>query len=973
MKSSAPQTSGVGKKEPSLRQLRIAYGFGIILYIALAAAVIAFTVHRADQGLRENLLVSAHLVGDGLDPVTVKNLTQGSEAEKQIARQEIQKQLSRSVLASERFAYIYIMSRDEDGGVYFLIDAQRPEEDTPPTPYGEPYPEASDELKAIFDNGTEFVEGPAEDRWGKWVSPLIPLRDPENGEIFAILGIDISAKDWTLYLAGTAALPGLLFLLVGFLVISLKRSQVNRIILRRSNKELVNAKEGLLKKDELQQLLVHISRKFINMPLNSIDQQIDISLGELGKFIGADRVYIFDYHLDQGICINTYEWCGENISPHIDQLQAVPTDSIIGWVDTYQKREPIYIPDVSALTEKDPTKQVLEPQGINSLITVPLVDQGECLGFVGLDAVRSHRSYSADEQQLLFVFAEMLVNVRNRQKADEELRTTNEELKNQTRLAKDMATEAERANRAKSSFLAAMSHEIRTPLNSVIGMTSLLLNSKLDAEQADYTNTIRTSGDALLSVINDILDFSKIESDRLELEETEFSLEDCIFEPLEIMMSDARAKNISIAANLDPNCPSQCIGDSARIRQILLNLVSNAIRFSYPGSFVSIDANVRVLKGDSARLTIEVKDDGIGISKEAQKNLFQPFMQADTSITRKHGGTGLGLAISRRLAHLMKGDLTFESEPRAGARFKLDVPIKAIDANKALFEKPQESNWDEKSLLLLSECVADQKQFEGLAAFTGIKVQNSVSLADTLEKIEKPSAFQWLVIDESMIHEPESEALFTRLAEITTLPRLILLHVAGDREVSALIKSDSGDKSSWSTRVQKCLIRPVRPSTLLENLSLELRPVGSSAKKDRSQAAHHISDKLAKECPISILVVEDNKLNQMMMQRILGKMGFTVKVVEDGEKAVHVAAEENYDLILMDMEMPVMDGLTATRRIRSDNNKTHQPVIVALTANVLSQSRQECLDSGMDDFLSKPLRVSECADVIRKTANGGYR
>jgi signal transduction histidine kinase/ActR/RegA family two-component response regulator len=839
MKHSDNRTEGIPLKEGNTFIFTVS-----LCFLLLAFVSIVVTIQKADDRIRHVLLISVNLIAESIQKSDLEKLVGGKTEEQKLAAARIQEQLSRQILSSDRFAYIYIMERDANGDIRFLVDAQRPENETPPAAFGELYPEASDELKAIFDNKTAFVEGPLQDSWGTWVSPIVPIIDPDTGEVQAVLGLDFMAKLYYTYVYGLAAAPTLLFALLVLLGLSLKRLLENRRLLEQTNAEFASTNNRLLHKDHFERLLVNISLKYINRPLASIDQTMESSLGEIGSLTDADRAYIFEYHLDANICRNTHEWCAEGISPEIDNLQSVALVDLPGWLETHQKGEVVNIPEVQALPRSDPTRSVLESQNIKSLITVPLIEEGVCIGFVGFDSVRNVRQYSSDEQQLLEVFAEMIVNVRNRQKTGMALQASNEELERQTQLAKEMADKAQRADLAKSAFLAAMSHEIRTPLNAVIGMTSLMLNTELSEEQSNYASSIHSSGNALLELINDILDFSKIEAGHLDLNEDHFQINDCIDQPMEIMKGAVRAKNVSLEASLPENEPCQLKGDLGRIRQIVLNLLSNAIRFSHTEGRVLVNVSLERLDPDNRRLIIEVTDNGIGISEAAQKNLFKAFIQADSSITRSHGGTGLGLAISRRLARLMNGDLFCQSQLNEGSTFRVEIPLSIVNAE-----------------------------------------------------------------------------------EVKSLPR----------------SSQISDET----------------------------PTIQSQKNDKDSSQHHITKNLAQKFPLEILIVEDNPTNQKIIEFILRKMGYTCNTVANGQVATEAVTTKRYDLILMDLEMPVMDGIEATRTIRI-NGQSPLPIIVALSANVLESRRKECFDAGMNDFLSKPIRIPELNNVIMKTARGEY-
>jgi signal transduction histidine kinase/CheY-like chemotaxis protein/HPt (histidine-containing phosphotransfer) domain-containing protein len=427
----------------------------------------------------------------------------------------------------------------------------------------------------------------------------------------------------------------------------------------------------LLRQNRLQQLLMEISSTYINLPLESVESAIRVSLRDLAVFVGAGRAYIFSYDFQKLICTNTHEWCGEGIEPQIDRLQAVPLEAVRDWVEVHRRGQTMHVPDVFSLPPGG-LRTLLEPQGIKSLLAVPMTSNDECVGFVGFDSVRKHHSYSANEQHLLTVFAQMLVNVRLRKQSERELRETNRHLEEATARANDMAAQANDANRAKSDFLAMMSHEIRTPMNAIIGMNNLLLDTPLDEQQREFASTTGLSGEALLKIINDILDFSKIEAGQMRLEIDSFAVRSLVADVLQLMESRALAKGLALSADIADDVPLGLRSDDGRLRQVLINLVGNAIKFTERGGIV-----VRVRRVSSSatriRLCFDVEDSGIGISAADQGQLFQPFMQVSTTLARRHGGTGLGLAISRRLVEMLGGQIDVRSTTGAGSVFSFEL------------------------------------------------------------------------------------------------------------------------------------------------------------------------------------------------------------------------------------------------------------------------------------------------------------
>ncbi|MBK7213821.1 MAG: PAS domain S-box protein [Bacteroidales bacterium] len=678
------------------------------------------------------------------------------------------------------------------------------------------------------------------------------------------------------------------------------------------------SEEKLNKLVNLQNLLTHLATEFINIPIEDSSKAIERLLALIGEELEVDRVYIFDYDFVGNTLSNSYEWCAKDITPEIENLQNVPLDLIPEWVSTHKRGENLVIEDVSLLPKDGNLFHILDAQGIKTLITIPMIFDEECLGFVGFDSVKLIRKWKTDEITFLHVLADLLCNVTDRKRTEEALRNREAYLKaifnnipyqmwlkdtkgnflavneafasafgfenvedmigktvddiwepevaqryrsqdeqvmssrrllnleektekdgvtrwfevyrapildkkgnllGTTGIARDItnrkdadralkkATEAaEAANSAKSRFLANMSHEIRTPLNAIIGMIGMLDNTSLDIPQKKILRNLNTSSDSLFNIINDILDFSKIESGQLELEKTDFNIKDLVKKIYDTQEYKAEDKNIQFRYKIDPDVPPILSGDPVRLQQVLINLVSNAIKFTREGR-VELSCTLVSRENNMNKIRFSVEDTGIGISHDHLSKIFESFQQEDESITRTYGGTGLGLPISKQLVELMGGTLAVESSKDIGSNFYFLIDLADGNAENA----PMPSN------------------------------------------NEKPS----------------EDAL-----------------------------------------------KGVR-----------------------------------------ILLVEDNKFNQIIAQSLLEKWQTVTKIAENGQQAVEILKTTSFDLILMDLQMPVMDGFTATNLIR--NQLGVKTPILALTANVLKGVIEKCLEAGMNGYVSKPFNPDD--------------
>ncbi len=531
--------------------------------------------------------------------------------------------------------------------------------------------------------------------------------------------------------------------------------------------------------------------------------------------------------------------------------------------------------------------------------------------------------------------------------------TSRVETENQLRRAK---AEADFASRAKSEFLASMSHEIRTPMNGVIGMTSILMETPLTAEQRDFVNTIRTSGEALLTIINDILDFSKIESGKMELEKAPFELALCVEEALDLFAPTAAAKRLEIGYHVEPDVPPWIVGDVTRLRQIIVNLVNNAIKFTPTGSIsiqvrrIPLDATVRATPAGRMRLEITVQDTGIGIPPDRIDRLFKAFSQVDSSTTRKYGGTGLGLAICQRLCQLMNGDIRVESALGKGSTFTIAIMTDAAQ-RPAEVTAPSFSGVELKGAMAL--CIEDnpitrarlRTLFDSLGA-TCVFANEPESAVEIASNLPNPPAI--VILD---LPEFESQRALDLTAEIKS-PRLILFRL-GQTPPAA-----PKDGLPYAT-----VSKPIKTVSFLQALALLGNRSGNGGIVVQTR---HEDRPIAEEIPLTVLLAEDNAVNQKVALRFLERMGYSADAVGNGLEVLQAFQNRNYDLVLMDLQMPEMDGLEASRRIRRTLPADRQPKIIALTANAMQGDREICLDAGMDDYISKPVKLHEIVAAIRR-------